>query len=220
MAFVQAVLANPAIPREERQTALDRIHTAPPIPKHDGTTASFWLQTPHPELRNLRSATLPTRTDVVVIGSGITATSVVRTLLTTISATESKLRIVLLEARDICSGATGRNGGHCLETAEEYLELKETRGKESAQKIVGFRMKHLDALMKTAELYGIVDEAQIRRVQFLSAHFDEESWKYSKSSIEAFKDDMPEEHVRLGLEVLEGQDEMNVSISINVRYYD
>lgn len=210
MAFVQAVLANPLIPRDERQIALNRIYTAPCIPEQNGTTASFWLKAPHPELHNVQSHVLPETADVVIIGSGITATSVARTLLTGEAAASSNLRIVLLEARDICSGATGRNGGHCLETAEEYLELKEAWGKESAQKIVRFRMKHLDALMAAAEAYGIVEEAQVRRVQFLSAHFDEESWKDARASIEAFKDEMPGEYAQMELGIGDSQAAMRV----------
>lgn len=214
MAFAQAVLANPVIPREERQAALDRIYTAPSIPEELGTTSPFWLKTPHPELHDLQSDLLPTSADVVIIGSGITATSVAKTLLTSEEAANLDLRIVLLEARDICSGATGRNGGHCLETAEEYLELKETWGQESAQKLVRFRMKHMDALMATAKAYRIVEEAQVRRVQFLSAHFDEESWKYAQASVEAFRNDMPEEYKEMDLGVVDDHDEICVSLHI------
>lgn len=72
-------------------------------------------------------------------------------------------------------------------------------------------MKHLDALIKAAEEYGIVDEAQVRRVQFLSAHFDEESWEYSKASIEAFQEEMPEEYEKMQLSIVEDRDEIKVS---------
>ena len=42
--------------------------------------------------------------DVVVIGSGITGTSFAYNAL----SRQGTLRVVMLEARDVCSGATGR----------------------------------------------------------------------------------------------------------------
>ena len=46
----------------------------------------------------------PTYADIVVIGSGITGTSVAYHAL----QRDSSLRVVVLEAREACSGATGR----------------------------------------------------------------------------------------------------------------
>ena len=72
-------------------------------------TKSFW-QTSHPNnLVDYRSTPdLPKSADVVVIGSGITAVFAVKELLETLSSAN----VLVLEARGICSGATGRNGGH------------------------------------------------------------------------------------------------------------
>lgn len=75
-------------------------------------TVSFWLgQARGSSLLSYRStAELPTCADIVVVGAGYTGAVVVNTLL------EEKLHsaegIMLLEARDVSSGATGRNGGH------------------------------------------------------------------------------------------------------------
>ncbi|KAK0245309.1 hypothetical protein EDD85DRAFT_783253 [Armillaria nabsnona] len=54
------------------------------------------------------SETLPASTDVVIVGSGITGTAFARTLLDA----DGSMEIVMLEARDACSGVTARNGGH------------------------------------------------------------------------------------------------------------
>ena len=72
-------------------------------------TKSFW-QTSHPnEVVDYRSTPdLPKTADVVLIGSGITAVFAARELLETSSSAD----VLVLEARGICSGATGRNGGH------------------------------------------------------------------------------------------------------------
>ena len=48
------------------------------------------------------------------------------------SSTSSIPAAVMLESRNICSGGTGRNTGHVLETAEEYVGLEETYGAEPA----------------------------------------------------------------------------------------
>lgn len=209
MAFVQELLNRESVPGSERLKALNRVYRGPGLPNDDRSTASFWLRQEHPDIRAIQSACLPESADVVIIGSGITGTSVARKLLASQDASGSAMRVVMLEARALCSGATGRNGGHCLETVEDYLGLKQRWGREAAQKITKFKLSHLDALMAIAEEYGIVQEAQVRKVQFLSAYFDDEAWRGASASIKAFKNDMPEESSEW--ELLSGPAEMQVS---------
>jgi ribulose 1,5-bisphosphate synthetase/thiazole synthase len=68
---------------------------------------SYWQTKPH-RLATHRSQ-FPTAADVVIIGSGITGVSIARTLL----EEAPDIKIVLVDARELCNGATGRNGGHC-----------------------------------------------------------------------------------------------------------
>lgn len=76
------------------------------------SSASFWHSEPNMFLLGHRTtATLPETADVVIIGSGITGASVARFLAADSRA--SSLSVVMLEAREVCWGATGRNGGHC-----------------------------------------------------------------------------------------------------------
>ena len=75
------------------------------LPRSNPTT-SYW-QDPPDEIADHRStATLPEEADVVIIGSGITGAAVAWNLL----ESDVKRTIVMLEARQTCSGATGRNG--------------------------------------------------------------------------------------------------------------
>ncbi|EMC94022.1 hypothetical protein BAUCODRAFT_36493 [Baudoinia panamericana UAMH 10762] len=77
---------------------------------------SFWHSEPSPLLLGHRSTrTLPRTADIVIIGSGITGTSAAHHILaSTAPATNTHtLNVVMLEAREACWGATGRNGGHC-----------------------------------------------------------------------------------------------------------
>lgn len=73
---------------------------------------SFWLQgvRSSPLIGHRTTEELPTTADVVIIGSGITGASTAYFLLT---GENPPKNVVALEAREMCDGATGRNGGHC-----------------------------------------------------------------------------------------------------------
>ncbi|KAJ4155266.1 hypothetical protein LMH87_000522 [Akanthomyces muscarius] len=72
------------------------------------STHSYWHHDPSPELLGHRTTDkLPDHADVVVVGSGITGTFAARELV------EGGRNVLMLEAREACWGATGRNGGHC-----------------------------------------------------------------------------------------------------------
>lgn len=76
------------------------------------SSASFWHSQPSPSLLNHHTTpNLPEKADIAIIGSGITGASAARYLASDPRAHGK--RIVLLEAREVCWGATGRNGGHC-----------------------------------------------------------------------------------------------------------
>ena len=196
MPFVQDILKDAAIPVSERQKALDRIYSDPGIPQ-DNATSSFWLQTPHPLFTQQSARALPIEADVVIIGSGISGASIARTLLqnhaNSSPSNPSHLRVVMVEARDICSGATGRNGGHILETADDYVELADMLGEELARKIIQFRLSHLREILQAAEELGLTEAEQPRKVQFLSAYFGDQPWKDALERLRRFKEGMQEE---------------------------
>lgn len=86
---------------------LKRIHTSPGLPVSN-PTASFWMDKPSPIAT--RHDKLPKHADIVIIGSGITGTSFARTLFNQIASTNRPMtvKVVMLEARETCSGATAR----------------------------------------------------------------------------------------------------------------
>lgn len=93
---------------------------------------SYWQQTPD-EIADLRStADLPDNADVVIIGSGVSGSSIAYNLLTA----KPELKIVMLEARQAASGASGRNGGHTkTATYRSFVENVAAVGEDEAVKI-------------------------------------------------------------------------------------
>ncbi|TEY44685.1 hypothetical protein BOTCAL_0346g00030 [Botryotinia calthae] len=200
MSFIIPQLGSSYIPLTVRQEALDRVFTDPGIPDAVHSTKSFWMKEPHPEVASVQSEHLSEFADYVIVGSGITGASVAQALLeglATASSSEVQSlphpKVIMLEARDSCSGATGRNGGHILETGEEYAMLKERLGKEEAIKIHKLRISHLKALIKSAEYLGLTEETQVREVRFLSVYFHQEAWEDVRKDIELFMAEMPDD---------------------------
>ncbi len=79
----------------------ERLKTSPGLPVPN-PTLPFWT-VPKSKISS-EGKKLPEDADIVVIGSGITGASVAYYLLSKNSA----LKVVILEARDVCSGATAR----------------------------------------------------------------------------------------------------------------
>lgn len=82
-------------------TLSKRLKASPGLPVHNPTTP-FWTIPKAPI--SSKGKSLPIHADIVIIGSGITGTSFAYHAL----KRDSALRIVMLEAREVCSGATGR----------------------------------------------------------------------------------------------------------------
>lgn len=80
-----------------------RIDAGPGLPVAN-PTIPFWHDVPSP-IASYKPEKLPEYADIVIIGSGITGTSIARTLM---AEGGSELKVLMLEARDACSGATGR----------------------------------------------------------------------------------------------------------------
>lgn len=105
------------------------------LPKQSGQSLSYWLQQVRsdPLLDHRTTAHLPDDTDTVIIGSGITGTLAAREHL----SIWPEKRVVILEAREFCSGATGRNAGHCKpDQWRGFGKFEKAYGKEQAIKIL------------------------------------------------------------------------------------
>ncbi|KAI8313525.1 hypothetical protein K4K61_007652 [Colletotrichum sp. SAR11_59] len=83
-----------------------------PAESDAGGSTPYWVANYPIEFEvEAENAALPARVDVAIIGSGITGAVVAYEL----SRQKPNLNVAVLEARGICTGATGRNGGHTVE---------------------------------------------------------------------------------------------------------
>lgn len=146
----------------------------------ENSTKPYWLTEPSP-IAKLQSP-WQDEVDVAIIGSGMTAASLCRTLY----SKRPGIKIVLVEARDVCSGATGRNGGHIKAMSPgAFLDKKKAFGLEEALKITEFEHSHVDEKIKCIEDNGI--ECDHRRVEGLDVYHDEKTWRYAVSAVEEIR---------------------------------
>lgn len=167
----------------------NQLQQDPGLPVRD-STRSYWQQPPHKDISDIQSSTLLDSADVVIIGSGITGCSTARQLL----HDNDSLRVVMLDARAICSGATGRNGGHVKAVPEvSYADLEPVIGKERAQEVVRFTLANVEALFDVAKSLSakLQQYSEIRRVNSLNVFTDDAGFARANSMVERFDHDNP-----------------------------
>ena len=139
---------------------------------------SFWSLNKD-DLSNHRSTdSFPGHSDVVIIGAGYSGVSMAYHLLK--QAGEKPLSITILEARDVCSGATGRNGGHLRPDYYGVIPTYIDRaGRDAAEEVARFEIAHLPGLKKVIEEERI--DCDLTLTRSLDVWCDEESAKQAKS---------------------------------------
>lgn len=80
-------------------------------------TKPFWLTAGHSLSSHRSTPELPPTQDVLIIGAGFAGAACAYYLT---QAPDAPASVTILEARDACSGATGRNGTSELHLANEY----------------------------------------------------------------------------------------------------
>ncbi|KAE8441067.1 hypothetical protein EG329_005896 [Mollisiaceae sp. DMI_Dod_QoI] len=135
-----------------------------PFPSKESTT-SFWRTELH-ELDDHRSTLdLPGFCDVLIIGAGYAGiTASYHLLCNEESAASPKPSVVLLEARQACSGATGRNGGHLRPAV--YCRLTKwikKYGVEAAEELAKFEFDHIEAIADVVQKESIACDFNLSR---------------------------------------------------------
>lgn len=174
-------------------------------------TISYWQLPPLEGVADHQSDHLPTDVDVVIIGSGMSGTSIAWHLLKE-NNNSTPLRVAMIEARQACSGATGRNGGHIRPSSyAEYAGAKTAVSQPEAAKITRLRSAHVDALISAAN--SLPEEgrlaAEARVVDSIDAFFDEERWKTAVEQVKTLKDEVPD--VGAEWSIFESEEARNVS---------
>ena len=145
------------------------------------STISAWLEKPDSYLERFGSTTaVPEYANVVIIGSGLSGTSVAHHLANAPNPTS----IVMLEAREVCSGATGRNGGHLAPNLyTDYLSYCKLYGQEQAALHVELQIQNYQAIQRVIELLGI--DCEFNRQEGLDIFTDNASFEWARKNLAA-----------------------------------
>ncbi|EME45451.1 hypothetical protein DOTSEDRAFT_150512 [Dothistroma septosporum NZE10] len=161
-------------------------------------TRSYWIEGAASPLRDCRTTGhLPKETDVVIIGSGYSGATIAYWLQKYTQNHDEQPRMVLLEARDLCGAATGRNGGHLRPHAySRYLPWKERFGAKGALELIEHEVAHLDAFKSLASDEGseFTEEVCLKFGETFDAAMTDEAWTRLKNNYEAMKEDHGEDN--------------------------
>lgn len=180
----------------------ERLQHDPGLPQVKPTD-SYWQIPKHDTVATVQSAKLDVETDVIIIGSGITGCSIARNLL----EGDDSIKVVVLEARSITSGATGRNGGHVKAVPEySYAELNDSLGKEAADEVIRFTLANVDALMDVKSHLDpeLQRFCEMRRVEALNLFTDDEAYHEFEELLGHYERDHKKRGYLVGREELEG----------------
>ncbi|EKM60536.1 uncharacterized protein PHACADRAFT_246535 [Phanerochaete carnosa HHB-10118-sp] len=163
-----------------------RIKESPGLPVMN-PSLPFWT-IPKSPISSIQQP-LPDYVDTVVIGSGITGASFVYNAL----SRDDSIRVLMLEARDVCSGATGRNGGHINPPLwNDWNYLKAQYGEKDARILNSFRLAHVRELQAIASQEDILKESQVRVTEHLEVFFTQDDFTEECEALEEWKGDVPE----------------------------
>ena len=132
-----------------------------PVPN---STASYWRSEPHwlDEYRSTED--LPSQAEIVIIGTGIAGVSTAYHLLDRKDDDDApQPSILLLEARQLCSGATGRNGGHIKKLPSTIVDLIQSLGSTAAGEVIKFIRANICAVKHVIEKENIEAQGELRR---------------------------------------------------------
>lgn len=172
-----------------KDVMLSLLEADPGIPVPNPTTP-FWQIPPHP-LADVASVEFPTATDVIIIGSGITGCSVAKGLL----EGHPSLKVTVLEARGLASGASSRNGGHIVSPSfQDFPSLVKVWGAKTAAEIAEFTLTNCERTFEAVEQFsgfGLEEFSEIRRTEKILGFRDQESVEKFQEILAVWNKEMP-----------------------------
>ncbi|KAI6833520.1 FAD dependent oxidoreductase [Hortaea werneckii] len=127
----------------------------------DNYTVPYWRCELHPLDDHRSSESLPSECDVVIIGSGMAGVAAAYHLCEETKGNEPS--ILMLEARQVCSGATGRNGGHSKVRSITLMSMIQQYGIEVANEFAAFVYNQKYAMKECVEREKLDCEFEMRR---------------------------------------------------------
>ncbi|KAF2252731.1 nucleotide-binding domain-containing protein, partial [Trematosphaeria pertusa] len=159
-------------------------------------TKSYWIEAANSSLRNHRSSDgLPAETDVAIIGSGYAGAATAYWMHRYTEKAPTQPHVTILEARDVCGSATGRNGGQLRPHAySRYSVWSERFGPQGAMDLIAHEMAHLSAFEELANEEGIAEEVCLKFGETFDAAMTQEAWTRLKGAYDAMRRDHGEDH--------------------------
>ncbi|OJJ47375.1 hypothetical protein ASPZODRAFT_132360 [Penicilliopsis zonata CBS 506.65] len=116
---------------------------------HTSPSPCYWSLPAHPLQDHRSTESLPPKSDIVIVGAGYAGVATAYHLLKELKESSKQCSITILEARGVCSGATGRNGGHLRPDLYGHIPTYIDRaGVEAAAEIAEFEIAHVPAIKK------------------------------------------------------------------------
>ncbi|KAA8913493.1 FAD dependent oxidoreductase [Sphaerosporella brunnea] len=182
--------------------------TADPGLPRPASTHSFWHAPPSAFLHAHRTtASLPSSVSTVIIGSGIAGTMLFHNL-HKLGLSDSTL---MLEARNTCWGATGRNGGHCkpmLYQSGEFVDMCSVFGVDEALERIRFEALNLQLVKDYIERENV--NCEWVETSSADVFYEAAPFELAKLNIEALQRLAPELAARL--RVVENRRELRESL--------
>jgi glycine/D-amino acid oxidase-like deaminating enzyme len=185
---------------DTHQILLAQVNDDPQLPRANPTEA-FWQIPAHETLAAVRSPQLPQQADFVIIGSGVTGCSIAKNLLDN-SSLPQDATVTVLEARNLCSGATGRNGGALTSFAGySFRKLVKQHGEAEAIKIGRFAYRTLEQMHALGNSSPeFLDASEVRRIRDIVGYTDRDEFEEGKISFQSYDDAIPD--AKLNCEIL------------------
>ncbi|KAK7457475.1 hypothetical protein CaCOL14_001504 [Colletotrichum acutatum] len=149
--------------------------TRSPVPN---PVTSFWNAAPRPLDDHRTTPDLPAASDIVIVGAGFAG---VATAYHILKDNPSPPSITILEARKVCSGASGRNGGHVKpDTYFQVPKYTKLFGSEQAAALAAFEASNVYAVKELVESEGLDCDFHLTRA--VDVYLDPEHAKETEAA--------------------------------------
>ncbi|KAI9172974.1 hypothetical protein H9P43_007105 [Blastocladiella emersonii ATCC 22665] len=174
---------------------------APPLFPSPKPTPSYWLREGSQLSDHRTTPDLPTSSDVVILGAGMTGIAALYHL----TELAPHLSVTVIDARGVCEGATGRNAGMATPLAAHGFRSRvEALGSvRAALDTVAFERKCVSELVATIDALGLREYVQLRQGGVLNLAESEAEWRgmladlayYREHTVSLKDNDVEEIHV-------------------------